>query len=72
MKLPVSLGQLDPSQTNGKKLAQLRNANDLATFRPIPLPYVPLKVLTSCLRDAIFNFLAANDYIEHTWSLRNV
>ena len=72
MKLSEPLDQLDPSQKNGKKLAQLGNTKDLANFCPIPLPYVPLKVLTSCLRDAIFNFLAANDYIEHTWSLRNV
>ena len=41
------------------------NVNDPANFRPITLQSVPLKVFTSCLRNAIFNFLAANNYIEH-------
>ena len=41
------------------------NANDPANFRPITLQSVPLKVFTSCLRNAIFNFLSANNYIEH-------
>lgn len=40
------------------------DTNDPANFRPITLQSVPLKVLTSCLRNAIFNFLAANNYIE--------
>ena len=40
------------------------NANDPANFRPITLQSVPLKVFTSCPRNAIFNFLAANNYIE--------
>ena len=40
------------------------NANDPANFRPITLQSVPLKVFTSCLRNAIFNFLSANNYIE--------
>ena len=41
------------------------NINDPANFRPITLQSVPLKVFTSCLRNAIFNFLATNNYIEH-------
>ena len=40
------------------------NANDPVNFRPITLESVPLKVFTSCPRNAIFNFLAANNYIE--------
>ena len=36
----------------------------LLTYRPITLLSVPLKVFTSCLRNAIFNFLSANNYIE--------
>ena len=41
------------------------NTNDPANFRPITLQSVPLKVFTSCLRNAIFKFLAANNFIEH-------
>ena len=41
------------------------NANDPANFRPITLQSVPLKIFTSCLRNAIFNFLSANNYVEH-------
>lgn len=40
------------------------DTNDPTNFRPITLQSVPLKVLTSCIRNAIFNFLAANNYIE--------
>ena len=40
------------------------NANNHANFPPITLQSVPLKVFTSRLRDAIFNFLSANNYIE--------
>ena len=36
-----------------------------ANFRPITLESVPLKVFTSCLRNAIFTFLATNNLIEH-------
>ena len=36
-----------------------------ANFRPITLESVPLKIFTSCLRDSIFSFLKANDYIEY-------
>ena len=35
-----------------------------ANFRPITLDSVPLKVLTSCLRNRTFQFLAENNYIE--------
>ena len=35
-----------------------------ANFRPITLECVPLKVLTSCLRNRTFQFLAENNYIE--------
>ena len=38
------------------------NANDPAMFRPITLQSVPLKVFTSCLRNAVFNFLSVNNY----------
>ena len=38
------------------------NANDPANFRPITLQSVPLKVFTSCLRNAVFNFLSVNNY----------
>ena len=41
------------------------NANDPANFRPITLQSEPLKVFSSCLRNAIFNFLSANNCIEH-------
>ena len=34
-------------------------------FRPITLETVPLKVLTSCLRNTTYSFLTANNYIEH-------
>ena len=37
-----------------------------ANFRPITLESVPLKVLTSCLRNRTFQFLAENNYIEQT------
>lgn len=35
-----------------------------ANFRPITLESIPLKVLTSCLRNKTFQFLAENKYIE--------
>ena len=40
-------------------------ANDPSNFRPITLESIPLKVFTSCLRNSIYSFLAANNYIEH-------
>ena len=39
--------------------------NILANFRPITLETIPLKVFTSCLRNSIFTFLLANNFIEH-------
>ena len=36
-----------------------------ANFRPITLENIPIKVLTSFLRDAMYSFLTANNYIEH-------
>ena len=41
------------------------SSDDPANFRPITLQSVPLKVFTSCLRNAIFSFLAANNLIEY-------
>ena len=69
LKLYAQLGQLELSQASGSEPAQSssikkENANDPANFRPITLQSVPLKVFTSCLRNAIFNFLSANNYIE--------
>ena len=40
-------------------------ADDPSNFRPITLESIPLKVFTSCLRNSIYSFLAANNYIEH-------
>ena len=34
-------------------------------FRPLTLQSVPLKVFTSCLRNAMFSYLLANNFIEH-------
>ncbi len=36
-----------------------------SNFRPITLESIPLKVFTSCLRNAMYTFLTANNYIEH-------
>ena len=41
------------------------NTNDPSNFRPITLESIPLKVFTSCLRNAMFSFLTANNFIEH-------
>ena len=41
------------------------NTNDPSNFRPITLESVPLKVFTSCLRNAIYSFLTSNNFIEH-------
>ena len=40
-------------------------ASDLSSFRPINLESVPLKILTSSLRNSIFKLLAKNNLIEH-------
>ena len=36
-----------------------------ANFRPITLESVPLKILTSALRNSVFVFLPSNNFIEH-------
>ena len=41
------------------------DTNDPSNFRPITLETVPLKVFTSCLRNSMFSFLKANNFIEH-------
>jgi hypothetical protein len=41
------------------------NTSDPSNFRPITLETIPLKVFTSCLRNAMFSFLTANNFIEH-------
>ena len=41
------------------------NANDPSNFRPITLESIPLKVFTSCLRNAVYSFLTSNNFIEH-------
>ena len=40
-------------------------ANDPSNYRPITLESIPLKIFTSCLRNSIYSFLYANNYIEH-------
>ena len=41
------------------------DTNCPSNFRPITLETIPLKVFTSCLRNSIFTFLFANNFIEH-------
>ena len=38
--------------------------NSPSNFRPITLETIPLKVFTSCIRNSIFTFLIANNFIE--------
>ena len=40
------------------------HTDDPSNFRPITLESVPLKVFTSCLRNAIYSFLTCNNFIE--------
>ena len=40
------------------------STNDPSNFRPITPESVPLKVFTSCLRNAIYSFLTSNNFIE--------
>ena len=40
------------------------NTNDPSNFRPITLQSIPLKVFTSCLRNAMYSFLVSNNLIE--------
>ena len=41
------------------------NNNDPSNFCPITLESIPLKVFTSCLRNAVYSFLASNNFVEH-------
>ena len=41
------------------------DTNTPSNFRPITLETIPLKVFTSCLRNAMYSFLTANNFIEH-------
>ena len=41
------------------------NNNDPSNFRPITLESIPLKVFTFCLRNAVYFFLASNNFVEH-------
>ena len=41
------------------------NTSVPSNFRPITLENIPLKVFTSCIRNAMYFFLTANNYIEH-------
>ena len=40
------------------------DTNTPSNFRPITLENIPLKVFTSCVRNAMYFFLTANSYIE--------
>ena len=47
-------------------LIHKKGSNNLpSNFRPITLESIPLKVFTSCLRNAIYSFLMSNNFIEH-------
>ena len=41
------------------------DTNSPSNFRPITLESIPLKVFTSCLRNALYTYLTANNFIEH-------
>ena len=41
------------------------NTSIPSNFRPITLESIPLKVFTSCVRNAMYSFLTANNFIEH-------
>jgi hypothetical protein len=41
------------------------DTNTPSNFRPITLETIPLKVFTSCLRNAMYSFLTLNNFIEH-------
>ena len=41
------------------------SCEDPANFRPITLESVPLKILTSLIRNKMFAFLSENKYVEH-------
>ena len=40
-------------------------ASNPSNFRLITLKSIPLKVFTSCLRNSMYSFLTANQYVEH-------
>ena len=40
-------------------------ASNPSNFRPVTLESIPLNVFTSCLRNSMYSFLTANQYIEH-------
>ena len=42
------------------------NTNDQSNFHPITLQSIPLKVFTSCLRNAMYSFLVSNNLIEQS------
>ena len=42
------------------------DANNRSNFRPITLETLPLKILTSCLRNSMYSFLVSNCLIEHS------
>ena len=39
--------------------------SDPSNSRPLTLESVPLKICTSCVRDAMFSYLSSNNSIEH-------
>ena len=41
------------------------DTSDPSYFRPVTLESVPLKIFTSCVRDAMFSYLSSNNYLEH-------
>ena len=41
------------------------DTNIPSNFRPITLETIQLKILTSCLRNAMYSFLTTNNFIEH-------
>ena len=41
------------------------DTNTPSNLRPIILETIPLKVFTSCLRNAMYSFLSTNNFIEH-------
>ena len=42
------------------------DADNPSNFRPITLETIPLKILTSCLRNSMYSFLVSNCLIEHS------
>ena len=46
------------------KRACTKYTNDPSNFRSITLESIPLKVFTSCIRNAIYSYLVSNNFIE--------